>query len=513
VIVVVGLSHKSAPIEIRERLAVPAEALPDFLKLLHNLPELGEVLVLSTCNRVEVFATSRGADDRDGSAAASAIENALCARAVTGPSEPVQAHLFRYADDPAVRHLFRVASSLDSLVVGEPQILGQLKDAFERANAAGTVGTLLGRAVESALHVAKRVRSETQIGAGTVSISSAAIDLARQIFGNLTGRTVALLGAGEMAEAAAKVLCEDGAKLQVVNRSLERAHNVALLFRGQARPWTELQHALSEADVVIASTASPNFVLTRELVSSVLRSRRGRSLFVIDIAVPRDVDPQVNDLEGVYLYDIDDLEKIAANTMRSRLAEAQRAEAIVDEEADGFGLWLEGLKVTPAIVALRTHVQGVLSAELDRSLCGKLKHLGAAERKALEALVASAVNKLTHAPSTRLKAAAAEGAAGEYVEVLRHLFDLSETEDGPESAAQDRFPSPANSSPQHNGTPKKIGAPGNGNGKNHGSDLPGPQLLEALTQPQLPPEAVPLRREADPARTSADSPQAPKEAS
>jgi glutamyl-tRNA reductase len=413
--------------------------------------------------------------------------------------------------------VFRVAASLDSLVVGEPQILGQLKDAFERATQSGSVGMMLGRAMESALHVAKRVRTETQIGAGTVSISSAAVDLARQIFADLSGRVVALLGAGEMAEAAAKVLCEQGAQLRVVNRSIERAQNVATLFKGEARPWTELQRTLVEADVVIASTASPHFVLTRDLVASITRARRGRSLFIIDIAVPRDVDPQVNDLEGVYLYDIDDLEKIASNTMQGRLSEAQRAERIVDEEADAFGAWLEGLKVTPTVVALRKHVQAVLLSELERSLGAKLKHLGESERKALEAMVSAAVNKLTHAPTTRLKAAAAEGAATEYVEVLRHLFDLPENEEDSarpssppgksngQGSASRRISQPPRSGSQPAACEQPVNAPPSTVGIN-GFD----------TQPQAQPgepNVGPTRKEGDPGRVLSELTATAEEAS
>jgi glutamyl-tRNA reductase len=473
VIVVVGLSHKSAPIEVRERLAVPADEVPAFLAQLRSLPQVGEAMVLSTCNRVEVFATTRRADDTDGSGAAEAIEEALCQRAGEGLATQVREHLFQFTDDSAVRHLFRVAASLDSLVVGEPQILGQFKDAFEKATQAAAVGSMLCRAAETALHVAKRVRTETQIGAGTVSISSAAIDLARQIFADLQGRVVALLGAGEMAEAAAKVLCDEGALLRVVNRSLERAHNVALLFKGEARPWTELQRTLVEADVVIASTASPGFVLTRELVASIVRARRGRSLFIIDIAVPRDVDPKVNDLGGVYLYDIDDLEKIASETMRGRLDEAQRAERIVDDEADCFASWLEGLKVTPAIVALRKHVQDVLTQELDRSLHGKLKHLGSAERKALDAMVCAAVNKLTHAPSTRLKAAAAQGGASDHLDTLRFLFGLQD-QDG-ETAPRESDPGDSDGAgARSSGSLPPAEPRGNGSGHEHSScDEPG----------------------------------------
>ncbi len=424
-IVAVGLSHKSAPVEVRERLAIPASELRDVLDNLRACPELSEAMVLSTCNRVEVFAAAKLAHDLDGSLATEAVTRMLCERAGPELCARVRDHLFQFADDAAVRHLFRVAASLDSLVVGEPQILGQVKDAFDSACRAGAIGPLLGRAAASALHVAKRVRSETRIGAGTVSISSAAVDLARQIFGNLDGRVVALLGAGDMAEAAAKVLCDEGARLRVVNRSVERAQIVASAFRGKARPWTELQRTLVEADVVISSTAAPHVVLTRALVSGILKARRGRSLFLIDIAVPRDVEPQVNDLENVFLYDIDDLERIAAETMRGRLVEAQNAERIVDEEAHAFGAWQGGLQVTPAIVALRSHLQTVLSAEVDRSLSGKLRQFGPDERKALEAMVTAAVNKLAHTPSTRLKEAAAEGNAAALLESLQTLFDLS----------------------------------------------------------------------------------------
>ena len=436
-ILVVGLSHRTAPIEVRERLAVKSEQAPEFLRELVGHGEVSEAMVISTCNRVEVYAAAPSGNEF---AAVALVKRALAQVTGADLAAEVERHLFALTGMEAVRHLFRVASSLDSLVVGEPQILGQVRASHELAVAAGTMGSLLGRAVESAFHAAKRARTETQVGAGSVSISSVAVELATQIFGALQGRVVALLGAGEMAEAAAKPLCSAGAKLRVVNRSPERAAAVASLFGGEPRPWTELQRTLIEADVVIASTSSSHFVLTPSLLSSISRGRKGRSLFLIDIAVPRDVDPEVNKLEGVYLYDIDDLSHIAAETMRERASEADLAENIVDEELSAFRCWLDGLAVAPTIVALRRRVEATLVAEMERSLNGKLKHLGPDERKALQGMVSAAVNKLTHAPSTRLKGAAGNGSVGEYVHALRHLFDLSDDEPPAEHPAPSLAP-------------------------------------------------------------------------
>ncbi|MFW5740218.1 MAG: glutamyl-tRNA reductase, partial [Myxococcota bacterium] len=333
-----------------------------------------------------------------------------------------------YVGGAAVRHLFRVASSLDSLVVGEAQVLGQVKDAFDLAVEQGTLGPLLSRAAESALHVAKRVRTETHVGAGSVSVSSVAVELARQIFGSLQRRTAVLVGAGTMGENAAKHLGDAGARIVVVNRSPQRAEVVAAKFDGVPRAWDQLETSLAEADVAIASTGSSQYVITRESVAKLQRKRRGRSLFIIDISVPRNVDPGVNKVDGVYLYDIDDLSKIANETIRERFREAQLSERIVAEEAEAFDAWLESLQVTPAIVAFRSRVREVLEAELDRSLHGKLKHLSARDRKALEGMLGAAVKKLTHQPTIRLKAAAAEGNAGALMEALHHLFALDAPE-------------------------------------------------------------------------------------
>lgn len=419
-ILVVGLSHKTAPVHLRERVAVGAGPLRQRIAA---LPQVREVAVLSTCNRIEIYACSAD-DDDDGADAARAIESVLLDIAGPDVAPELARQLFWYGGDAAVRHLFRVAASLDSLVVGEAQIVGQVHEAFDDAARAGTLGTMLGRVADGAYHVAKRVRSETQVGAGTVSVSSVAVELARQIFGDLAGRTTVLVGAGKMGVNAARSLHSAGANLLVINRNAQRAQDLAARYQGQARSWDQLATCLVEADVVITSTTSPEFVITRAQVSSLRRPRKGRSLFLIDIAVPRNIEPSVNALDGVYLYDIDDLSSIAAETLRERMAEAQLAERIVDEEAEAFARWNESLQVAPTIVALRNQVRKILEAELDRTLSGKLKHLGDDERKALEGMLNAAVNKLTHLPSTRLKYAVTTGQAGELAQNVRMLFGL-----------------------------------------------------------------------------------------
>lgn len=423
-IVVVGLSHKTAPIEVRELLAIGREAIPDLLSRLVDQSTVGEAVVLSTCNRVEVYAAApkRGASPEELSAAARAVSAALTEVGGDG----VTPHLIRALGMDAVHHLFRVAASLDSLVVGEPQILGQLKDAIDLARASRVLGQTLGNAMHRAVRVGKRVRTETAIGEGQVSVSSVAIDLAREIFGDLTGHTALLIGAGEMAEAASKLLVRAGARLVVVNRSLERAEALAREVAGEARPWAELQPAIVEADIVISSTASPRYVLTVDLVKAARKARRGRSLFIIDIAVPRDVDPAVNKLDNVYLYDVDDLSRIVAESLEGRAAEAARAETITREEARGFEAWTQEQSLTPTIVGLRARTRSVLVAEVERSLGGKLRHLTAADREALSVMVEAATNKLLHGPVTRLRALASDPRAEEYLEALHDLFELAE---------------------------------------------------------------------------------------
>lgn len=432
----VGLSHKTAPIEVRERLAIGRSQLPEVLARLTAHPAIAEALVLSTCNRVEVYASPRRPAPglvRPGGAPPSAdderaLQNEALRAAVSVligiGGDTVRGHLAGRVGADAVVHLFRVAASLDSMVVGEPQILGQMKEAIEVARGAKTLGARLGRAAHRAIKVGKRVRTETAIGAGQVSVSSVAIDLARQIFTELTGHTALLIGAGEMAEAASKLLVRAGARLVVVNRSPERAAALAREVGGEPRPWAELERAVVEADIVVSSTSSPSYVVTLDLVRRARKARRGRSLFLIDIAVPRDIDPAVNKLDNVYLYDVDDLSQIVAQSVEGRAVEAARAEAIVVDEAQAFEAWTLERALTPTIVGLRARTRSILAAEVERSLCGKLRHLGPAERQALALMVEAATNKLLHVPTTRLRAMAADPRVAEHVDSLRELFDI-----------------------------------------------------------------------------------------
>ncbi|MFO0660834.1 MAG: glutamyl-tRNA reductase [Polyangiaceae bacterium] len=424
---VVGLSFRTAPLEVREALAVPGDAIPDVLNKLASRPEVGEVMLVSTCNRVEVVASpaSGTAASQDQIIQVSlALRQGLEEIAKSHGASSPDAHLYAFHGDDAIRHVFRVASSLDSLVIGEPQILGQVKDAFERAREAGNVGPVLTRVVDRALHAAKRVRSETSIGVGSASVASVAVDLARQIFGSLDKRVVLLVGAGQMAESAAQHLISAGAKIKVINRSFERAALLAQQIGGAPIAWEELPSALVEADVVISSTASRGFVLTREIVSRAVKLRRGRELFLIDIAVPRDVDPAVQTLDAVFLHNVDDLEEEVRSSMRVRAGEAEKAEQIVATEVKQLDAWIEARGVTPTIVALRARTRSILLAELERSLSTKLKHLPASDRSALEAMVEAAANKLLHAPITHLKKSASEPAGEQAARVLREVFEL-----------------------------------------------------------------------------------------
>ncbi len=430
-IIKVGLSHHTAPVQVRERLAVRTDELPLVIDdLLKNAP-IAEAAVLSTCNRFEVYAAlPRGIapEPQRLDEAARAIGSRLGTRG--GPD--VQKALVRKHGFDAVRHLFRVACSLDSIVVGEPQILGQLKDAMSVAVRHGSVGPMLSRALHRAIHVGKRVRSETQIGQGQVSVSSVAVDLAGQIFGDLAGRVALLVGAGEMAEAAAKLLVKQGARLVVVNRSRERADRLAAEVGGEPRDWGELNWCLIDADIVITSTSSPTFVVTVDALKTARKARRGRNLFFIDIAVPRNVDPAAAKLDGVYLYDIDNLEEAVAGSLAGRAAEAGRAESMVEDELRTYqAKWTEQ-SLNPVVVGLRARVRATLMTELERSRAGRLKHLGIPEREALGMMVDAATNKLCHRPTTRLRTLAQDPRADDYVELLRDLFDLPDTIGAPE---------------------------------------------------------------------------------
>ncbi|MCZ6807332.1 MAG: glutamyl-tRNA reductase [Deltaproteobacteria bacterium] len=415
--VVVGLSHRTAPVEVRERLAVAPERLEDELRDIAARANFDEALLISTCNRVELYGTSTNPNE-----AIQRARDTLASRLPDTASEDV---LYAERGVAVVRHAFRVASSLDSLVVGEPQILGQVKEAFDAADSAGTAGTLLRRCFSQAFSTAKRIRNETGIAEGTVSVSSIACELAKKIFGHLDGRRTLLLGAGEMGEGAARSLRQTGTQLHVINRSEERTQALAKSCGGRAVPYERLTTELAQADVVIASTASPRFILTPELMKGVVRSRRHRPLFIIDIAVPRDVDPRVGTMDNVFVYDVDDLQQVAEENLAVRAREAAQAERIIDEEVESFLTWRRSLELAPTIVALRKRFGQVADEELQRTL-GRLENLSQSDRAALEAMGRSLVNKLLHHPMTQLKAGAGEPDGAQLIDTVRRLFDLSD---------------------------------------------------------------------------------------
>lgn len=415
---VVGLSHHNAPVELRERLAVAADQLPPALRELLQAVELDDGVLISTCNRVEVIGTTN-----DLARTATRIVQHLNQRATP---HPVDHYVYQRVGDEAVRHLFRVAAGLDSMVLGEPQILGQVKAAYACATDAGVAGSLVGRWFSRAFTVAKRVRTETGLASGHVSVSSIACDLAEKIFGELTDRRVLLVGAGKMSEVAARSLAARGAKLFVVNRSPERAETLAKACGGTPRPLEALATELNEADVVISSTANPGFVITHELMLSVSKARRHRPLFIIDIAVPRDVDPRVGTLNNVFVYDMDDLKEVAQTNLSLRKREVMRAEVIVESEVAQFSQWLRSLQLTPTIVALRERFRAVVLTELERT-APRLSQMNDKDKQMLQAMAEAIVNKLLHGPLAELKRANEQADDAELIAVTRRLFQLEES--------------------------------------------------------------------------------------
>ncbi len=426
--VVVGLSHRTAPVEVRERLAVAPDQLEDELRSIAARGAFDEALLISTCNRVELYATSEHPNQ--------AVKDARRTLASRLPDTASDEVLYAERGLAVVRHAFRVASSLDSLVVGEPQILGQVKEAFDAARSAGTAGTLLGRCFSQAFSTAKRIRNETGIAEGTVSVSSIACELAKKIFGNLDGRRTLLLGAGEMGEGAARSLRQTGTQLHVINRSEERAEALASSCGGRRVPYERLTTELTSADVVIASTASTKFILTPELMRGVVRSRRHRPLFIIDIAVPRDVDPRVGTMDNVFVYDVDDLQQVAEENLAVRAREAAHAETIIEQEVSSFLMWRRSLELAPTIVALRKQFGEVADEELRRAL-GRLENLNQSDRAVLEAMTRSMVNKLLHQPMIELKAGAGEPDGAQLIDTVRRLFAIVDDDNTKEKTSID----------------------------------------------------------------------------
>lgn len=427
-ILVLGLSHQTAPVELRERLAFASEDLPAALGELTSCTGLPEGMIVSTCNRVELYAAGPDAE-----AGLAALREFLCRAHGVLPDE-LAGHLYERSGTPALEHIFRVASSLDSLVVGEPQIVAQVKEAYQAALAAGAAGGWLNRVLHRAFSVAKRVRTETGIAAHAVSISYAAVELARKIFGELDGKTVLLLGAGEMGELAAKHLQKNGAaEILVANRTWDRAVEVAERFSGTPVPFDKLGGWLHRADIVISAAAAPRHLVTRSMMLDARRARKHRPVFVIDIAVPRTVEPGVNGLDDVYLYGIDDLRGVVDANIAERRREAEKAGKIVSDEAAELAAALTRVELGPTIALLNGKLEAVRRAELARG-ASLLASLTAEQREAVERVTRGLIAKIAHEPITALKDGALEP------EVLRRVFGLAPMEAVAGGAGEDSPP-------------------------------------------------------------------------
>jgi glutamyl-tRNA reductase len=415
----VGLSHRTAPVELRECLDFARGGVESALDALSARAIAHEVVVLSTCNRAEVYAVG------DGDATADALMRFFSEYHGVAPGQ-IAEHLYVERGRDAARHLFRVAAGLDSLVVGEPQILGQVKAAHAAANGQHTTGALTNRLFQSAFTVGKRVRSETGLGEGAVSVSYAAIALAKKIFGSLEGRHVLILGAGEMAKLTGVHLrAQQVARITIASRTLATAEQLARHLAGRAVAWTELDEALHAADIVITATGATEPVLTRARVDDIMRPRRGRPLFIIDIALPRDVEASVGELDQVFLYNLDDLRAIVNENLARRGAELERAEAIVREEVTRFAAWMQSREIIPTVVALRQRFEAIRQAELSR-LETKLAGLPPEARARLDEITHLIVEKLLLTPTEQLKAVSDETMAVAYSDALNRLFSLSE---------------------------------------------------------------------------------------
>lgn len=416
-ILLLGVNHKTTPVKIREKIAL---SLGDGegLSALRQLPGCRECFLLSTCNRVEILWIGDGGDEAARQLTAFLFGDNL--------NDASANYLYRYDEDAAVGHLFTVASSLDSMIVGEAQILGQLKDAYRQASEAACVGTILNRLLPKSFTVAKRVRSETGIGLSAVSISYAAVELAKKIFGNLQGKNVLLIGAGEMAELAmAHLLNQKIAAVTVVNRTLARAEELAGRFHGQAAALPELITLLETADIVISSTGAAGLILHKEDVIPVMRRRRNRPLFFIDIAVPRDLDPALNQLENTYLYDIDDLGNVVEVNRGEREKEAVKARLIVAEETEKFMTWRQSLALNPTILQLRRHVEDICARELAKT-AAKMPELSEDERASLARMLAAVAGKILHAPLQYLKQSGAGPERENKADVVRRVFGFDD---------------------------------------------------------------------------------------
>ncbi len=422
-----GLNHKTAPVEVRERLAVPDSHLAEAVRLLLEQPFVEEAFILSTCNRVELLIRHSDVRHSDGGAPpADGLRNFLTSYFQLDVASLNQ-HLYEYSDRDAVRHIFRVAASLDSMVLGEPQILGQVKEAYATARSVGAVHSQMNALLTRAFNVAKRIRTETSVGSSAVSVASAAVDLAKKIFGTLEGKRVYLVGAGKMSELAAKHLLAHGAEaIFVANRTHARAVQLAKVFSGQAILFEQLYETAASADIVITSTGAPHAIFRKEHGELFLQRRKNKPMFFIDIAVPRDVAPEMNELDGIFVYDIDDLQSVVNSHVAGRQREAERAEQIIELEVERFVEHLQTLDVVPTIVSLQDQMETIRQAEIDK-VRGRLGQLTPEQELAVEAATRGIVNKILHAPITTLKSAARSKQAETttVIEAVRRLFKLN----------------------------------------------------------------------------------------
>jgi len=426
-LIVIGVNHQTAPVGVREQFAISEARLPEAVKCLASQPGIEEAMIVSTCNRVELVARANGSN----------VDLQACLQKLYGfDPQPFRKYLYEYRERDAIRHVFRVTSSLDSMVVGEPQILGQVKEAYATARAVGAVNSQLDALLSRAFAVAKRVRTETAIAMSAVSIASVAVDLAKKIFGNLEGKSVYLVGAGKMCELAARHLVAHGAKkIYVGNRTYERAAALAKKFNGEAIVFDQLYDTVDRADIVISSTGAPHTIFRKEHGEKFLSRRRNRPMFFIDIAVPRDVDPEMNKLDGIFVYDIDDLQQAVSSHVADRKKEAEKAEAIVNGEVDKFHARLQTLDVVPTIVSLQDHLETIRQAEIDR-VRGRLGSMTTDQELAVEALTRGIVNKIMHTPISTLKTAARDPESTTVIELVRHLFNLHDEEENKSAAAK-----------------------------------------------------------------------------
>jgi len=419
-LLITGVSHKTAPVEVRECLAFREETLPAALADLKSREGVTEAVILSTCNRVEITVTTDDQSDPQ------AIVDTFLTDSKAVSPDSIAPYLYRHEGEAAIHHLFRVAASLDSMVVGEPQILGQLKAAYAAAKDCGAVCGWLDGLLTRAFSVAKRVRSDTGIGQMAVSVSYAAVELARKIFGSLSNRTIMIVGAGKMSELAARHLRRSGAShVFVTNRTHDRAIEMAKLFQGTPVEYTRFVAMLPEVDIVIASSGAPHYILRKEDMQRVIAARRNKPMFVIDIAVPRNIEPSVNEVDNVFLYDIDDLQEVVNANLRERMKEADHAEAMVTEEVQRMMARLKVAEVTPTIVGLQEQLEQIRSSEIEkvRRKCGPFTP---EQEQAIEMLTRGIINKIAHGPISELRNQAGHPEGAHVVAAIRKAFHLQD---------------------------------------------------------------------------------------